>query len=117
VVSQSAGNSKKTAKPRGKPFAPGQSGNPNGRPKTTPEQKDALQAIRDLAPKAAQELEKILDAEDGSYAVKLKAIDMILERTYGKAEATVNLNDPQRDDLSDLKQRVAEFKAGGKGDK
>ena len=112
----SAGNSKKTAKPRGRPFAPGQSGNPNGRPKTTPEQKDALQAIRDLAPQAAEELAKILRGEDTPIAAKIKAIEMIIERTYGKAEATVNLNDPQRDDLSDLKQMVAKFKAGGKGD-
>lgn len=106
-------NRQKTGENRGQ-FQKGQSGNPNGRPKTTPEQKDALQAIRDLAPKAAQELEKILDAEDGSYAVKLKAIDMILERTYGKAEATVNLNDPQRDSIADLRKMVEDIKAGGK---
>ena len=112
-----AGNNEKTTRKgnNGNGFKPGQSGNPKGRPKTTQEQKDALQAIRDLAPQAAQELEKILHAEDGSYAVKLKAIDMILERTYGKAEATVNLNDPKRDDLSDLRQLVADLKAGGKG--
>lgn len=108
-------NSQKTDGKYPNRFKPGQSGNPNGRPKKTPEQKDALQAIRDLAPHAARELENILNAEDSSYAVKLKAIDMILERTYGKAESTVNLNDPQRDDLSDLKQMVANLKAGGKG--
>lgn len=109
-------NSQKTDGKYPNRFKPGQSGNPSGRPKKTPEQKDALQAIRDLAPQAAEELAKILRGEDTPIAAKIKAIDMILERTYGKAEATVNLNDPQRDDLSDLKQMVAKFKAGGKGD-
>jgi hypothetical protein len=32
-MSKTAANSKKTAKPRGKPWQPGQSGNPTGRPK------------------------------------------------------------------------------------
>lgn len=110
-----AGNNEKTTRKgnNGNGFKPGQSGNPKGRPKNTPEQKDALQAIRDLAPHAARELENILNAEDSSYAVKLKAIDMILERTYGKAEAVVNVNDPQRETFEDLRKMVTDIKAGG----
>lgn len=109
-------NSQKTDEKYPNRFKPGQSGNPNGRPKKTPEQKDALQAIRDLAPQAAQELSNILHDESASHAVKLKAIDMILERTYGKAEAVVSVSDPQRDSLSDLREELRKIKAAGAGD-
>ena len=88
-----ADNSKKTAKkPRGKPFEKGVSGNPGGRPKQTAEQKDALQAIRELTNKAADVLEKMLTDEKIPPAQRLKAAEMILDRTYGKAEAKVNMD-------------------------
>lgn len=111
-----AGNNEKTTKRgnNGNGFRPGQSGNPKGRPKTTPEQKDALQAIRDLAPDAAQTLSQILHSDTISPKDKLRAVSMILDRTYGKAEATLNVNDPQRDSLDDLRRMVADIKAGGR---
>lgn len=110
-----AGNNEKTTRKgnNGNGFKPGQSGNPNGRPKTTPEQKDALQAIRDLAPDAARTLSEILHSEEASAKDKLRAVGMILERTYGKPEATINVNDPQRESLDDLRKLVEGIKAGG----
>lgn len=110
-----AGNNERTTRKgnNGNGFKPGQSGNPKGRPKTTPEQKDALQAIRDLAPHAAKELENLLHGENTPPAVKIKAIDMILDRTYGKAETPLNVNDPQRESLDDLRRLVSDIKAGG----
>lgn len=51
-----AANSKKTAAPRGRPFKPGQSGNPNGRPKLSDDQLAArrqAQAILDAHTPAA----------------------------------------------------------------
>lgn len=113
-----AGNNEKTTRTgnNGNGFKPGQSGNPRGRPKTTPEQKDALQAIRDLAPDAAAELANILHSETTPVAAKLKAIDMIFERTYGKAESTLNVNDPMRDSLDDLRTEFMKIKAAGRSD-
>lgn len=87
-----AANSKKTAKAPGRPFAPGKSGNPSGRPKQTPEQKDALEAIRGLTPKAVETMRQILDSPRAGETAKLRVCEIILERTYGKASASVELN-------------------------
>lgn len=91
-----AANSQRTAKNRGKgkPFKPGQSGNPAGRPKQTPEQRDALQMIRALAPDAADKLVEILNDPKASPAVKVQCIQIILERTYGKPDAHIELTQP-----------------------
>ena len=82
---EDAANNRKAARVPGRPFKPGQSGNPSGRPKKTKEQKDALQMIRDLAPDAANVLRGILYDENTKTTDKLKAIEIILDRTYGKA--------------------------------
>lgn len=75
-------------------FKPGQSGNPSGRPKQTQEQKDALQAIRELAPTAAEKLREIIENPATEPRDRLRAIDMVLERTYGKADAHIELTQP-----------------------
>lgn len=68
-------------------FQPGQSGNPKGRPKQTQEQKDALQMIRSLAPQAAERLKAIIEDDHVRPETQLRAIEIIFERTYGKAYA------------------------------
>lgn len=73
-------------------FKKGQSGNPSGRPKQTPEEKDTLRAIRELAPEAVNVLRGILRSKKTSAAVRLKAAEAVLNRTYGKAETPVKLD-------------------------
>ncbi len=76
-------------------FKPGQSGNPKGRPRLTQQQKNTLEKIRALAPRAEEVLEEILNDETVPAIVRLKAVEMILDRTYGKAPAKVDLVDPR----------------------
>lgn len=72
---------------RGRPFQKGQSGNPSGRPKKTQEQKDALEMIKALAPEAVERLKEIITGPSIRPDTRLKAIEIVLERTYGKAFA------------------------------
>lgn len=107
-----AANSERTAKkPRGRPFAPGQSGNPNGRPKTSPEQKSALEAIRDLAPKAAEIMQQMLESADTPAAVKVRIVTEVLDRTYGKALLPVALDDAKADTLTEIRAEVERIRA------
>ena len=68
------------AKPRGRPFPKGVSGNPGGRPKTIPEVKEILKAA---SPDAARTLVELLNSEKDS--IRLAAAQDILDRTQGKA--------------------------------
>ena len=79
-----AGNSGKTVKSRGRPFEKGKSGNPNGRPKQTQDQRDALAMIRSLAPEAVERLTEIIRDPSVRVDARLRAIEIILERTYGR---------------------------------
>lgn len=87
--------SEKRARGIGRPFEKGKSGNPKGRPKQTQEQKDALAMIRDLAPEAAECLRDIIRDPKVKVEAKLKAIEIIFDRTYGKAYANeVSIEEP-----------------------
>ena len=72
-----AANSTKTAP--GRPFKPGQSGNPSGRPKI-PE--DVRELIRAACPEAAKKLIKYMDHSNPKIA--MWAITEVLDRGYGK---------------------------------
>lgn len=87
-----AANSEKTVRGRGRPFEKGKSGNPKGRPKQTQEEKDALAMIRSLAPEAAERLRDILHDPKVRADTLLRAIEIVLERTYGKAYANESTN-------------------------
>lgn len=79
-----AQNNEKTAKPRGKPFVKGQTGNPGGRPVKTPEELNLIAACKEVAPEALQVIASIMrngEAEKN----RLSAAQAILERGYGKA--------------------------------
>ena len=73
-------------------FLPGKSPNPGGRPKMTEEEKDALEEIRKLAPGVADRMVALLDNARTPAIAKVRILEIILERTYGKAETAVKLN-------------------------
>lgn len=109
MANGNAGNSIKTGKKKATSgsFKPGQSGNPKGRPKQTPQQKEALQAIRELAGTAAHELKKMLEDEKTPPAQRVKVIEMILERAYGRPEAKVEVSAPDNGIMDEIKRRMA----------
>lgn len=73
-------------------FLPGKSPNPGGRPRQTEEEKDALEEIRKLAPGVAERMTKLLDNPKVPAIAKVRIIEIILERTYGKPETAIRLN-------------------------
>ena len=101
-------------KPFGTPYKPGQSGNPAGRPKMTRNQR--LGKLMDGVLKAK------LRQDDGylaeALAVRLiqlarkgslKAIEMILERTEGRAVQTMNFNSNESQTVADIDSRINEL--------
>ena len=75
-------------KRRARGFKPGQSGNPGGRPKAL---KEVEELCRKLTPQAIERLEKILTDDDAPAAAHTKAVEIILDRGWGKAKQSVEL--------------------------
>ena len=73
-------------------FLPGKSPNPGGRPKQTDVEKDALAEIRKLAPGVAAKMTEMLDSARVPAIAKVRILEIILERTYGKPETAIKLN-------------------------
>ena len=71
----------------GRPFQPGQSGNPSGRPKANPEIKEILKAA---SVHAAERLVALVDSKQEKIA--LQAVQEILNRTEGKPRDNVQMN-------------------------
>lgn len=71
-------------------FLKGKSGNPRGRPKTDEEFKEA---ITKLVPRAIEVLHEILMKEDAADRDKLKAVELIFDRIYGRPFQSVKLDE------------------------
>src|SRR5215472_368265 len=98
----------------GKPFQPGQSGNPRGRPKMTRQQRigklvDAV--LREKPKERDGYLAEVLAARLIMLARRgsLKAIELILERTEGKAQQNLNLNTNEQQTVKDVDQRIRDL--------
>lgn len=107
--------SDETVKPRSankgianlRPFRPGQSGNPNGRPKK-------VQGVQDLArdngDKALRKLIKLIDSDDDRVA--LQAATAILDRAVGKPKQSMEVKSDithhGTEPLSDTAQWIAD---------
>lgn len=97
-----AGNSKKTATPAS--FKPGQSGNPNGRPKRTPEELDLIAACKAKTPQALNTMLEIMEHGENERN-RLAAAQAIIERGHGKA-VQPTLNTPADDATRELMQQI-----------
>lgn len=64
-------------------FAKGNSGNPSGRPKRSEVEKETLSAIYNLAPKAIEVLEKIMNDDAAPANIRVKCAEMVINRICG----------------------------------
>ena len=77
-------------------FVKGQSGNPTGKKKATQEELDALEEIKKLAPGVAAKMTELLNAPKVPAIAKVRILEIILERTYGKPETALKLTTAQQ---------------------
>lgn len=105
-----AENNRKTATPRGRPFAPGRSGNPGGRPRLTGKALEVRAACREASARAVERLTELLESEDPTVA--LRAAAAILDRAWGTpgTEGDVRATDKARlDDAAARKGGLLRF--------
>ena len=76
-------------------YKPGQSGNPAGRPKKTKEEEALLEQLKQLTPLALQKMKKMLENDHVAALAKVRIIEIILERTFGKVESAVKVTNTQ----------------------
>ncbi len=89
-------------------FMPGQSPNPGGRPKKSQEETKALEMIRVATPEAVEILLNLLRAKTGVSALtKVKIIEMMLDRTFGKPDTAVRVTT----ELPTVEEAQAELEA------
>lgn len=87
MVAANSGSEQKR-KPRGKPFAKGQSGNPSGRPK---ELKEVIELARAHTVTAINALAAIAQSGESETAV-IAASEALLNRAWGKPKDTVEID-------------------------
>ena len=86
------------------------------------EQREALEEIRKLAPKVAEKMAAMLDDDSVPAVAKIRIMETILDRTYGKPEASVKLsaelesNEASRARLEAIAARIRLEVDGGNGD-
>jgi len=81
-----AENSSRTAP--GRPFQPGQSGNPGGRPKLAAE---ARALAQEHGPDAIKRLVELMKCRGKQVSTAVRACEAILDRAYGKAPQSIDL--------------------------
>lgn len=88
-------------------FKPGQSGNPGGRPALTDEARETIEALRKLTPRTLEVVIGCMADEDGN--VRLKAVQMIWDRVYGKPRQQLDVKDEREGkvDAMPAAERVA----------
>ena len=114
---KTAGTVEKKRRPYG--FQPGVSGNPNGRPKKSAIEKDAnknaLALIKLHTVDAVKTVLSVMENAKTRPADRLRAAELILERAYGKAPATVQVETVDNSIMADIKKELRNIQQAGTG--
>jgi hypothetical protein len=122
-----AGSSDNAAKPRGRPFKPGQSGNPAGTPKGTREIRHRVSELLDAAFRREDGSDVLIDAiKAGVETGDSTCMKLACEYRYGKPVTMVELSGPDGEPLgnkidltklsNDDVERLQQIAAKAKGD-
>ena len=60
------------------------------------EQMDSLEVIRKMVPDVVSQIERMMHDDRTPAMVKVRLMEMVLERTYGRPEASVKLTTAQQ---------------------
>ena len=85
MAAHNRGPEQKKGKPRGRPFQPGNSANPGGRPKSLVE---VMDLARQHTPQAIATLAGWMTSEDAKASVA--ACNALLDRAWGKPQQTID---------------------------
>ena len=67
---------------------------------------DPMEESRELAPEVVRQMGNMLSNTKTSPMVKVKIMEMVLERTYGKPEASIKLSNAQQN-VEAAQERIA----------
>ena len=77
-------------------YKPGQSGNPGGRPKKTPEELKAVAELKRMTPEAVKVVVKILKNEHAYLYARLQAAEIIFNRAMGRPETYLKVDNAEQ---------------------
>ncbi len=91
-------------------WAPGQSGNPGGRPRYDPVLRDRC---REFTTEAVETLVEIMRDVDASPSARSNAVQQILDRGWGKAVTAMEIDDRRTGGLVDILTQTDEGQGSG----
>ena len=97
-------------------FVKGVSGNPGGRPKRTPEEQEAIEMMKKATPEMVELVLSIAKSEKASFYTKLQAAELILNRSMGKPETYLRVENGEMSREEATASLMALFDAVGDED-